>query len=357
MKKNILFLLTLCLFAHATIQAAGEHLLFTGDEEKGLIINNRILAKVNGKAISVYDVMKKMDLLFYRSFPEYTSSIMARYQFYQVNWQGVLRDLIDKELILADSEENKLQVSSGDVRQEMETLFGPNIIANLDSVGMTFDEAWKIVHGDIVIKRMMYIRTTSKVLKQVTPQNVRDAYEIYAKENVRPEQWVYSVVTIRDKDKDVGAVAAEHIYTWLATENVPLKEVIEKAAQTAYYPPSAKVTISEEYQHEEKQMSTAYKTILAALEPGKYSRPAAQKSRQGNETVYRIFYLKEFQPGGAPSFNEVAKTLKEKLLEEAAEKETVAYIKKLRKHFDVQEIHPEELDREKFEPFKLGPLP
>jgi hypothetical protein len=239
----------------------------------------------------------------------------------------------------------------------METLFGPNIIANLDSVGMTFDEAWKIVHGDIVIKRMMYIRTTSKVLKQVTPQNVRDAYEIYAKENVRPEQWVYSVVTIRDKDKDVGAVAAEHIYTWLATENVPLKEVIEKAAQTAYYPPSAKVTISEEYQHEEKQMSTAYKTILAALEPGKYSRPAAQKSRQGNETVYRIFYLKEFQPGGAPSFNEVAKTLKEKLLEEAAEKETVAYIKKLRKHFDVQEIHPEELDREKFEPFKLGPLP
>lgn len=353
MKTKFIILISLLLFLNTQIQATGEHLFYPPEENKSIIINNRILAKVNGKAISVYDVMKKMDMLFYRSFPEYTSSTVARFQFYQMNWKAVLRDLIDKELILADAEENKMLVSSGDVRQEMETLFGPNIIANLDRVGLTFEEAWKIVHGDILLKRMMYVRTTSKALKQITPQDVHAAYDLYAAENIRPDTWVYSVISIRDKDKTKGAEAAYQTYQLLAEDNVPLAEVTEKLKTLASFSKSSKVTISEEYRHHDKEMSEAYKITLSALKPGMYSQPSAQKSRIDNSNVYRIFYLKEFIAGGSVPFNEVAKQLKEKLLDEAADKETEEYLKRLRKHFDVQETHVDELAEEEFEPFKI----
>ncbi|MBA3815063.1 MAG: SurA N-terminal domain-containing protein, partial [Parachlamydiaceae bacterium] len=107
--------------------------LFNTEQELQIVVNNRILAKVNGKAISVMDLMKKMDLLFYRQFPQYISSAQARYQFYQANWKHLLEEIIDKELILADAQDAKIPISAGDVRQEMEVLFGPNIISNLDN--------------------------------------------------------------------------------------------------------------------------------------------------------------------------------------------------------------------------------
>lgn len=353
MKIKWIILTALFFFVNTQMQATGEHLFYPPEENKSIVINNRILAKVNGKAISVYDIMKKMDMLFYRSFPEYTSSTTARFQFYQMNWKGVLRDLIDKELILADAEENKMVVSSGDVRQEMENLFGPNIIANLDSIGLTFEEAWKIVQGDILIKRMMYVRTTSKVLKQITPQDVHAAYAIYATENIRPDTWVYSVISIRDKDKTKGAEAAYQTYRLLAEDHVPLSEVSEKIKTLASIAKSSKVTISEEYRHNDKEMSEAYKITLTNLKPGTYSQPSTHKSRMDNSNIYRIFYLKEFLSGGALPFNEVAKQLKEKLLDEAADKETDEYLKRLRKHFDVQETLEGELSNEEFEPFRI----
>ena len=39
------------------------------NEPEHLIVNNRILAKVNGKTISVVDVMKKMDVFLNRAYP------------------------------------------------------------------------------------------------------------------------------------------------------------------------------------------------------------------------------------------------------------------------------------------------
>ena len=129
------FILAALLCSHL---AHGADMYVMGQSrERHVNVNNRILAVVNGKPLSVYDVMKKMDVHFYRQFPEYASSAEARHQFYQAQWKNMLRDLVDKELILADAESAKVEVSAGDVRQEMENMFGPNIIANLDKLGMT----------------------------------------------------------------------------------------------------------------------------------------------------------------------------------------------------------------------------
>ena len=326
----------------------GDPLLMMPEPPAHILVNNRILAKVNGKAISVIDVMKKMDILFYREFPQYTNSSQARFQFYQANWKHLMQELVDKELMMADAEENKLPVSSGDVRQEMERLFGPNIIGNLDKIGMSFDEALKIVQGDITIHRMLFIRVNSKALRKVTPQDVSTYYEQNAASNIRPDEWIYQVVSIRNKDASAGAEAANLAHDMLANDLMALNDLPKKIEDHPTLGKNSKVTISEEHHHTDKEISPAYKEILAQMESNTYSKPIAQKSRSDNSTVFRLFFLKEKIAGGIPPFSEVEARIKDKLLEKAIVEESKTYIKKLRKHFDVQESVPEN-----FQPFSL----
>ena len=328
--------------------------LIGGAKEQQITVNNRILAKVNGKAISVIDLMKKMDMLFYKQFPEYTTSAAARYQFYLSNWKHVLSEMIDKELITADAEESKLVVSAGDVRQEMETMFGPNIIANLDKVGLTFEEAYQMVLADITLKRMMYFRVQSKAITQATPQKIRDFYNEVSKNLVRDNEWVYRVITIRHKDPAKAAEAAHTAQNFLKEDRVPFDELSAKWKEFSLNSPKAPtVTVSEEFHTKEKELSESFKKTLITLKPDTYSDPLAQKSRADNSTVVRIFYLKNMIAGGVIPFNEVEAKIKDKLIEDAMEKESKAYLAKLRQHFDAQDGLIEGLINSDYQPFVL----
>lgn len=348
-------ILSILFFCTTTpLLAAGDSLLFGENEPQRLVVNNRILAKVNGKPISVVDVMKKMDVLFYREFPQYTSSIQARNQFYKVNWKHILEELVSKELVLADAEENKLPVTNGDVRQEMEQLFGPNIIGNLDKINLTYDEAQKIVQGDIIIRRMIAYKVNGKALRKVTPQVVRTAYDefILKPENIKPDIWQYTVVSVRDNDATRGAEAANFVYE-LLNEKVPADELTQKVKENSLFE-KTQVNVSEEYRLEEKDISKNYKEILAGMQPGTHSQPISQKSRSDNSThLFRIFILKNMKKGGVPSFNEMENKIKDQLLDQAVAQETDLYIKKLRAHFDVQEDYLKNSDEKSFEPFSL----
>lgn len=352
MKKLLFFTGALLHFHTAAFGApAADPFILAQEEKAHIVVNNRILTRINDKAISVMDLMKKLDVLFYREFPQYTSSKVARFQFYQANWKSVLQELIDKELILADAEENKLPISNGDVRQEMEQLFGPNIIANLDKAGLTFDDAWKIVQGDITIRRMMYMRVNSKAIRDVTPQNVWDTYEEHVKQIVRPDEWTYRVISIRAKNQEDGAVAANLAYTLLTDHSTTLEQL--PAALKAL--PNAKdvqVNVSEEFHHMDKEVSDNYKASLSKLENKQYSSPIAQKSRD-NSTVFRIFFLDEHFVGGPISFQEAEPRVKDKLIEMAIGKETEAYLNKLRKHFALHQDEIAQLTASDFQPFVL----
>jgi SurA N-terminal domain len=352
MNLKFFFFSALFTMIMATVFAAPDPLLIASQDNAHINVNNRILAKVNGKPISVFDVMKKMDVLFYREFPEYASSTQARCQFYLVSWKRVLQDLIDKELILADAEESKMQVSTGDVRQEMEQMFGPNVHANLDKVGISFEEGYKMVYSDIVLKRMLYIRANSKALKEVTPQVVRKAYEEHAKNNIKPASWTYAIISIRDKDPTKAAEAAHQTHKLLTQDQLPLEKIKEKTSTLASVSASTSIAVSDEMTCPENELSPLYKETLSHLPLQSFSQPLRQKSRQENTTIFRIFYLKSIAPSKAATFDEVGNELKEKLLDEAASKATQFYLKRLRKHFDVQENIS--LDSENFHPFSLN---
>jgi hypothetical protein len=341
------------LLAVSSIASAAKTEYRLGQDSAGkhILVNNCILCRVNGKVISACDVMKKMDVMFYKQFPEYALIPDARYQFYQVNWKHVLEDLIDKELVLADAEENKLPVSNGDIRQEMESIFGPNIIQNLDKINLSYEEAWKNVQADITVRRMIFIRVNQKAMKLITPQDVRTAYEQFAKENLRQDEWTYYVVSIRDADPELAASAAETVHH-LLQEKTPITELAQKIKESNLIGATTTVNISQEYKHTSKDISEAYKNILATLTVGEHSQPTLQKSKDKN-TVYRLFYLQDMQQGGMIPFAEVSEKLKNHLIDLCIDKETDSYLKRLRKHFDVQDGPLKEMLKDGFQPFAL----
>ncbi|TXI36440.1 MAG: peptidyl-prolyl cis-trans isomerase [Nitrosomonas sp.] len=322
-------------------------------DKKPIVVNNRILAKVHGKAISVIDVQKKLDVIFYRHFPDLVANPAMRLQFYQVNWRPVLNDLIDKELVLFDARESKIDVTKGDVRQEMEQLFGPNIVSNLDRIGISYEDAREMVEGDLLIRRMMAIRVNIKAQRRVGPRDLRKAYEEYIQTNKRPTEWAYQVITVRHSNTEKGTAAANILHDVLVKNQESIEELAKNYQSISGIDPDIKVTFSEVYNQDENTVSTAYKEILESLHPNSYSDPIAQQSRAKNETVQRIFYVKSMTPGGVVPFAEIENNLNNKLIGEAVSVETDAYLNKLRKDAGLTKENLQQIVPADFQPFVL----
>lgn len=342
----VFILILTCSFSSLT--SAPSSLLFNSPQH--IFVNNRILAKVNNKPISVIDLMKKMDMVFYKQFPQYASSVEARYQFYQMSWKAVLEEMIDKELFLADAEEVKLTVSQGDIRQEMESLFGPNIIANLDKAGLTFEEASQMIKEDLMIQKILSVRIHSKVMRTISPQKVRDYYVTWAKNNSKPEVWKYQVISIRGKDSTTCAEVAHHAHQLLTEKQIPISSLSEHLKK---HPLEKEIscTVSELFEHTPNEISEAYREGLTSIQPNSFSAPLHQKGRSGE--AFRLFYLKDKEAGGALPLQEVENLLRDELAKQASTDEAEAFMVKLRKHFAVQLFEKEVGSTEDFQPFSL----
>ena len=85
-----------------------------------IVTHNAVLATIRGKVLTVVDVQSKLDMLFYQQFPQFSESVDAKFEFYKTNWRRVLEDLVNRQLILLFAENKNFQVSSGDLREEME---------------------------------------------------------------------------------------------------------------------------------------------------------------------------------------------------------------------------------------------
>lgn len=346
--------LSICLFFSLSVSplAGVDNFLFGKSDNAHIEVNNRVLAYVNSKAITVVDVMKKMDMLFLKQFPEYTGIPQARFQYYQINWKSVLQELIDKELILADALENKIPLTAGDVRQEMESLFGPNIIANLDKIGLTLDEAFKIVQGDLLIRRTMMIRVNSKAMRSVTPQIIRESYNEFAAKNIKKETWRYQVVTIRNPDSALGAETAHIGHKLLTEDKVSLDELQDSLKDLDVIGKSS-ISISEPLYHTEADMAEQIKATVKEMETGDISQPLIQKSRTDKSSVFRIVVLLKKVPAGAVPYFEIENQIKNDLYDKAISRDSEAYLKKLRTHYAISDTYISEMVSEDFQPFFL----
>lgn len=356
MKIKIFICLSVILTGISSLHAIKKESMLnsSSQEEPKIFINNRILARVNGKPISTYDLMKKMDLTFYRQFPQYATSTQARHQFYEMSWKPALSEIIDKELILADAQESKIEVSSGDIRQEIENSFGPNVIANLDKIGMSFDEASKMMQEEIIIRRLVAGRVHAKAIRQVTPNKIRLAYETFIQDpnNALLTQWKYRIITIKDRTLQKTEETAKVAYK-LLLEGVPLDQLPTQLKERKLIGRKGNVTVSNILKHNEKEISKEYRDILTHLDKGMFSQPFSHKSRSNQATVYRILSIEEKIPGGVPPYKEMEGNLKEKLIDVEVDQETERYLLKLREHYHIRQSDLDAYLPSDYQPFSL----
>lgn len=339
----------LALLCFAPLAAHAETPAPMQEEPSELVVYNRILAKVNGKTISVVDLMKKMDLFLQKHYPELAGSKAARYQFYSSQWRDYLSQMIDNELMIADAEKLEVKVTDAEVREEILNRFGPTIMPMLDQLGLTYEEARQMIHDEMIVQRMMWFRVNSKAVSNVNSKDVKEAYKLYCEKNPEVEEWQYQVLSVRSSDKSAGEALASRAFELLNSkmEFTALSEQLKPADD------SVSINISPDIDADEKSISTSHKEVLKTLIPGTFSAPIAQVSRVDNSVVHRIFYLKNHSKKVVPPFEKIADELKDKLLQDASIKENAQYFAKLRERLGYDEKHMTETLPPDFQPFAL----
>lgn len=320
---------------------------------QNIVVKNRILAKVEGKPITVLDVQKKLDLVFFKQFPEYANIAEARHQFYSLNWKGVVDDLIDKELVKAEAKECKLNVTNGEVRQELEQSFGPNVILNLQKANMTYEEAFEVVRDELTIKKIIMGRAQVKALQKITPKEVRKHYETNKEKYFHPAEWTYSFISVRDPDSERGQNTAKVLHDLLKNYSGNPDAVQQAVKENPAIPEESKVAFSETYIQKKDEIGELYLPIVSQLISNQFSLPIAQQSRRDNSTVYRIFIVKDKKSDHHTPFKEVEMEIKDEMTGKAMEEETTKYLVNLRKKYRVSPKGKLQLP-ESFEPFVMS---
>lgn len=302
-------------------------------------VQNAILARVNGKTISMLDVKKKMDLFFYQNFPQHADSAQTKLQFYMASWKQVLREMIDHELIVSDALDKEIKLTDGDIREAMEERFGPSVMQTLDRIGLTYEEAWDMVRDELIVQRMNWWFIQSKAMSSVCPQDIRQAYRHYLEENPAYAEWTYQIISL--KADHLEEATAQKIYqALLASGKAPDSEFLKSLEA-----PGLSISLSNEFVVKSQDLSEKHQAILADLLPGNYSQPALQQNRSERYPAYRIFYLAAKTDHPAPSFEALSQKLRNDLVQEAIVQTSGAYLAKLRKFygFDGDQAIPEDL--------------
>jgi hypothetical protein len=311
-------------------------------------VQNAILAKVNGNTISMMDVKKKMDMIFYQHYAHLADSTQARYQFYETSWRRMLMEMIDNELILSDATEKEIKLTDAEVREEIENRFGPNVMTTLDKIGISYDETWKLIKNEMIVARMTWWFIQSKAMAKVTPQEIRQGYRLYLKENPARTDWKYRVLTIRDADQAV----IEKLSQKIQEENIAIEELpsVLKEFEAAHSPCS--LSFSNEYSAADAELSDSHRASLASLEVGSFGAPVTQVSRD-KKKLTRIFYLAEKTDVPAPTFEQLAPQIKNELFQKKSMEISGVYLEKLRKHYRYDAAHLQETLPADLQPFAL----
>lgn len=318
-----------------------------------IVIDNRVLANVNNQPISVMDIMKKMDTHFYRDFPHLIESDVARYQYYKGHWKYVLDDLINNELMFTDAKRKKIEVTHGDVRQELDRLYGPSIITNLDKIGLTFDDVWDITEKELYVRRMIGSILYLKGAFDASPEDLLSAYEKYVQEHPKADEWTYRMVTFRGANAKENASIASDILKESDLNKADFKTMAMLFREKIKTFEPKEINISETFKLKGTEISDNHQKVLKQLSPSSFSEPVEEMSRADRAPLYRIFYLANYTPGGKTDFSEVEDTLKEALIQSKVDTEVSSYLAELRSQFGVSQDDLQQTALQQFQPFML----
>lgn len=317
-------------------------------------MNNHPLIKVNGKTISLMDVVKKMNMIIHQYVPETRNSPIKLFQFYMSQWKPTLDDMIFNELTIADAEEKDIKISDGDVREEMEKRFGPNMISTLNRLNLQYDEARQMVHDDLMVRQLQGAKIYSKAQMSITPEVIKKEYFAHLEKNPPLEEWEYQVISARGKENADCKSFMEKLSSDLTLGSKKLEDLLDSSKQDSETSDqTVSLNLSKDYVVNDKNLSKEHRDILTQLQEKSFSSPVAQYSRASNSTVYRIFYLKSHTTTQSASFQSMYEEIESRLVSEAIQKEREAYREKLLKKFGVSKDYLKAVIPDDYKPFSV----
>lgn len=358
MKKIFLGLLvsSTCLVAQSILPSS---LNYPGDtfskSEKlsRILVENRVLTRINSQPISVIDVMKKMDMDFYTDFPHLMDSEVARFQFYKARWKAQLERMVESELILEDAKSHKIEVTKGDTREEIESRYGPEVIVNLDKIGLSYDEAWEMVEKDILVQRMTQGHLYLRGVMNISPDSLLQAYQEYIKTNRKPDIWKYYMISFSGPNALEDAQMAQDLLLKLQPQSKNFNSMSMRFKNEFQDFDKKKISISSPFKLTSEQVSESHRDLLSSMTPDTFSSPFKETSRATQKPVYRIFFLEEFTPGGKVELAEVEDKLIMKLKQNRIEEEYLTYVTMLKDRYGITTESIFDSIPSDFEPFKL----
>ncbi|MBB64891.1 MAG: hypothetical protein CMO81_07475 [Waddliaceae bacterium] len=300
--------------------------------ERFVHIDNQVLTKVNDKFISVLDVANELERVFDSEFKEYKDIPEARYEFYSAHWRQFFQDMVDRQLVIADADEQELPLTEGEIRLQIEQMYGPDVVGNLDRAGLSMEEAREQIIDDMKMGRMMYIRVHSKAMGTISPKLIRETYTKYSKTVKEPESWSYKVLTLRSEDDETLATSAKELFSLLNEGTLEIESLEEYLQDNTKE--SVTVNISDLYERTEQDISASHRDILTNMKAQEFSSPNLQLSKRTKESTYRIFYLESHQEAELATLEELEPRVIQKIRSETSIKKTNEYLSRLHEHFD-----------------------
>ena len=311
-----------------------------------IVVENRVLATVRDQVVTVVDVMKKLDMVFCQQFPQYRGVPEARYEFYRANWRRIFEELVDRQLIISLAEEKQFTVTNGDIREELEEVFGPNVMMNLYEEGLSLHEVHEMMKADILLRRIISFYVHSPVVSSITPEVLRAAYQRRIEELKGKEGWVWRSVTVKAKGKDCPKEVADTVWKLLENDHLPIEAILVKL------PEGIECVVSSPFRSEQKEVAPAIQQILEKLPLQSHSEPIPFTNRTDPHQSWRCYIVDErFEPK-PPTFFELEAALREELASPEITKHTITFFDDLRRQHHVKHLFTSE-QLLSFEPFQF----
>ena len=311
-----------------------------------IVVENKVLATVRDQIITVLDVTKKMDMIFYQQFPQYRGLPEARYEFYHANWRRIFQELVDRQLILSMAEEKHFDVTNGDIREEMEDSFGPNAMMNLYEEGLSIHDVEEMMKADILLRRALSFYVHSPVIAAVTPSVLRVSYKKHIEGLKEKYGWVWRSVTVKSKSGDCPKEAATRVWERLQKNHGAIEQVSAELGE------DYEVTASTPFRSERSEVAPSVQTVLEQLPPQTFSEPQPFTSRSDQRQGWRCYIVDEKVSAAIPPFEEIEPVLRQQIADPVIIRRTIEFFEDLRKQYGVKQLLSSE-ELLAFEPFQL----
>ncbi|SPN74161.1 hypothetical protein C10C_1030 [Chlamydia serpentis] len=292
----------------------------------GLAIHDRILFKVDEEnVVTTLDVIHKLNLLFYNSYPHLIDSFSARSQYYTAMWPVVLESVIDEFLMVADAKEKKISTDPTSVNQEIEEMFGRDLSPLYAHFEMTANDIFNVIDRTLTAQRVMGMMVRSKVMLKVTPGKIREYYKQLEEEASKKIIWKYRVLTVKANTESLASQIADKVRARLNEGKNWDKDRLSALVVSQ----GGQLVCSDEFSRENSELSESHKQELDAIGyPEEFcGLPKAHKSG------YKLYMLLDKATGSVESLDLMEPKIKQHLFALEAESVEKQYKDKLRKRY------------------------